>query len=84
MIDAHNLGLLVFCMVSKSAPNILWTVRGLLTDTPFHAAGNSSAVAFAKISLQTLLERRFAPTAQPGKPLSPDLKRAFGIAPRRA
>jgi len=51
--------------------------------SPFGRAENP-AVAFAKISLQTLLERRFALTAQPGKPLSPDLKRAFGIAPRRA
>jgi hypothetical protein len=65
VMDLHNLELLFVCMLSKSAPNILWTVRGLLSDNLLQVARSSPAIAVAKISLQSLFERKSGPASLP-------------------
>jgi hypothetical protein len=54
--DIHNIELSFLCQLSKSAPNILWSVRGFLNDNPLQVARSNPAVVVAKVSLQSLLE----------------------------
>jgi hypothetical protein len=58
--DVHSLQLLMLCQLSKSAPNILWTARGLLSDNPLQVAGGHPTMEIAKISLQSWFERKLS------------------------
>jgi hypothetical protein len=48
--DIHNFQLPFLCQLSKSAPNVLWTVRGFLSENPLQVARSNPAVIVAKVS----------------------------------
>jgi hypothetical protein len=52
--DVHSLQLIVLCRLSKSAPEILWSVRGFVSDSPLQQIGGSHpAVEIAKVTLRS-------------------------------
>jgi hypothetical protein len=54
--DVHNLQLPFLCQLSKSAPNILWSVGSSLHNQFLQVGRGNPAVMFAKISLQSFFE----------------------------
>jgi hypothetical protein len=64
--DVHSLQLLMLCQLSKSAPNLLWTARGFLSDNPLHLAGNYQAMELVKISIRSLVEQSVRPSSSAG------------------
>ena len=56
--DIHNLQLPLLCQLSKSAPNILWSVGSSLQNQFLQVGGANSAVMAARISLQSVFEGR--------------------------
>jgi len=61
MVDFHNLQLLFLCQLSKSAPNILWSVGSSVHNQFLQVGRSNPAVMAARISLGSWLE------AHPGK-----------------
>ena len=60
--DVHSLQLIVLCRLSKSAPEILWSVRGFVSDSPLQQIGGSHpAVEIAKVTLRSWFEHRAQP-----------------------
>jgi hypothetical protein len=58
IVDLHNLPLMFLCQLSKSAPNILWSM-GSSVHNPFLQVGRGNpAVMAAKLSLGSLREGR--------------------------
>jgi hypothetical protein len=58
MVDFHNIPLIFLCQLSKSAPNILWSVGSSVHNQFLQVGRGSPAVMAAKISLRSLLEGR--------------------------
>ncbi len=54
--DVHNLQLPFLCQLSKSTPNILWSVASSLHNQVLQIGRGNPAVMVAKISFQSLLE----------------------------
>src|ERR1700726_1703411 len=54
--DIHNLQLPLLCQLSKSTPNILWSVGSSLHNQFLQVGRGHPAVMVAKISFQSLLE----------------------------
>lgn len=46
------------CQLSKSAPSFLWSVGNFVHTQPLQIGRANSALLIAKISVQSLLERR--------------------------
>jgi len=55
--DFHNLQLLLLCQVSKSAPNILWSMGSSLQNQFLQVGRENPAVIMARMSLNSVLER---------------------------
>jgi hypothetical protein len=53
--DIAHIELYLICQIAKSAPNILWSARGLLSDSSLQVGRSNPAVIVAKISLQSWL-----------------------------
>jgi hypothetical protein len=53
-IDCHNLQLPLLCQLSKSAPNILWSVGSSLHNQFLQVGRGNPAVMAAKLSLRSL------------------------------
>jgi hypothetical protein len=56
--DLHNLQLPLLCQLSKSAPNILWSVGSSLQNQFLQVGQGNPAVMVARISLQSVFEGR--------------------------
>jgi hypothetical protein len=55
--DVHSLQVVTLCRLSKSTPEILWSVRGFLSDGPLRQmAASSPAMEIAKVTLRSWLE----------------------------
>jgi len=60
--DVHSLQLIVACRLSKSAPEILWSVRGFVSDSPLQQiVGSHPAVEFAKVTFRSWFEHKAQP-----------------------
>jgi hypothetical protein len=57
MMDLHNLQLPFLCQLSKSAPNILWSVGSSVHNQFLQVGRGNPAVMAAKISLKSFLDR---------------------------
>jgi hypothetical protein len=57
MMDFHNLQLPLLCQLSKSAPNILWSVGSSVQNQFLQVGHGNPAVMAAKISLKSFLDR---------------------------
>jgi len=57
MMDFHNLQLPFLCQLSKSAPNILWSVGSSVHNQFLQVGRGNAAVMAAKISLKSFLDR---------------------------
>ena len=53
-LDFHNLELPFLCQLSKSAPNILWSVGSSLHNQFLQVGRGNPAVMAAKLSLRSL------------------------------
>jgi hypothetical protein len=60
--DLHNLQLPLLCQLSKSAPNILWSLGSSVHNQFLQVGRGNPAVVAAKISLNSLLERQAGKT----------------------
>jgi len=56
--DIHNFQLPLLCQLSKSAPNILWSVGSSLQNQFLQVGRGNAAVMVARISLQSAFEGR--------------------------
>jgi hypothetical protein len=55
----HSLELIMLCRLSKSTPEILWSVRGFVSDSPLQqVAGSNPAMEIAKVTLLSWFERK--------------------------
>ena len=58
----HSLQLIMLCRLSKSAPEILWSVRGFLSDSPLQQlAASNPAMEIAKVTLRSWFEHKAQP-----------------------
>jgi hypothetical protein len=55
--DIHSLQLVLLCQISRSAPNILWSLGSSLQNQFLQTGGGNPAVIVAKVSLKSMLER---------------------------
>jgi hypothetical protein len=54
--DVHNFQPPFLCQLSKSVPNILWSVGSLFHNQPLQVARSNPAVVIAKVSFQSFFE----------------------------
>ncbi len=57
IVDFHNLELFFLCQLSKSAPNILWSIGSSMHNQFLQVGRVKPAVMAARISLKSFLER---------------------------
>jgi hypothetical protein len=62
MMDFHNLQLLFLCQLSKSAPNILWSMGSSAHNQFLQVGRGNPAVMAARLALGSLLEGRAGKT----------------------
>jgi hypothetical protein len=60
--DLHNLQLPLLCQLSKSTPNLLWSLGTSVHNQFLQVGRGSPAVMVARISLKSLLERQAGKT----------------------
>jgi hypothetical protein len=63
MVDLHNLQLPLLCQLSRSAPNILWSVGSSLQNQFLQVGGDNPAVMAARISFKSLLANPVLPNS---------------------
>jgi hypothetical protein len=55
--DVHSLQVIMLCRLSRSTPEILWSVRGFLNDSPLQQmAETNPAIEIAKVTLLSWFE----------------------------
>jgi hypothetical protein len=57
MTDIHSLQLIFLCQISKSTPNILWSVGSSLHNQFLQVGRGNPAVMVARMSFNSVLER---------------------------
>jgi hypothetical protein len=62
--DIHNLQLPLLCQLSKSTPNILWSVGTSLHNQFWQVGRGNPAVMAARISFNSVLERHSGKTSR--------------------
>ena len=60
--DIHNLQLPLLCQLSKSTPNILWSVGSSLHNQVLQVGRGNPALMVARMSLNSVLERHAGKT----------------------
>jgi hypothetical protein len=75
-MDLHNLQLPLLCQLSKSAPNILWSVGSSVHNQFLQVGRGNPAVMVARISLRSLLEGRAGKTPRAAK-IASEASRVF-------